>query len=145
MGLFAFFESCWAFLVVENKFQKLSWDLLIYTVNFGFKSIVLSFCWVRFKTDLGSTHVVEQLLFSMCPLVTTFDFDLIFGLGLTFWLFNKLFFGSVYGSKTVLRSTHVAEQFLIFRFSSILTFEFDLILGSFWTFWSPNGLFSVSW
>ena len=97
--------------------------------------------WIKFKAFLGFTHVVEQLLFSMCPLVTTFDFDLIFGLGLTFWLFTKLFFGSVYGSKSVLRSTHVAEQFLIFRFSSIPTFEFDLILLSFWTFLSSNGLF----
>ena len=97
--------------------------------------------WIKFKAFLGFTHVVEQLLFSMCPLVTTFDFDLIFGLGLTFWLFTKLFFGSVYGSKSVLRSTHVAEQFLIFRFSSIPTFEFDLIFGLGLTFWLFNKLF----
>ena len=62
-----------------------------------------------------TTHVVEQLLFSMCPLVTTFDFDLIFGLSLTFWLFNKLFFGSVYGSNTVLRSTHELSLKLMFN------------------------------
>ena len=34
---------------------------------------------------LGSTHVVEQLSFSMFPLIQTFDFDLIFG---SFWLFG---------------------------------------------------------
>ena len=27
------------------------------------------------KTVLGSTHVVEQLSFSMFPLILTFDFD----------------------------------------------------------------------
>ena len=29
------------------------------------------------KTVLGATHVVEQLSFSMFPLILTFDFDLI--------------------------------------------------------------------
>ena len=37
------------------------------------------------KTVLGSTHVVEQLLFSMFSSILTFDFDLIFGSFLTFW------------------------------------------------------------
>ena len=40
---------------------------------------------VRRKTVLGSTHVVEQLLCFMFPLVMTFDFDLILGLLLTFF------------------------------------------------------------
>ena len=31
------------------------------------------------KTAYGTTHVVEQLLFSMCPSILTFDFDIIFG------------------------------------------------------------------
>ena len=34
-------------------------------------------------TVLGSTHVVQQLLFSIVPLILTFDFDLIFGSLLT--------------------------------------------------------------
>ena len=34
---------------------------------------------LRFKTVLGSTHVAEQLLFSIVPSILTFDFDLIFG------------------------------------------------------------------
>ena len=36
------------------------------------------------KTVFGSTHDVEQLLFSMFPVIVTFEFDLIFGLFLTF-------------------------------------------------------------
>ena len=31
------------------------------------------------KIVLGSTHVVEQLLFSIVPSILTFDFDLILG------------------------------------------------------------------
>ena len=31
------------------------------------------------KIILGSTHLVEQLSFSMFPSILTFDFDLIFG------------------------------------------------------------------
>ena len=36
-------------------------------------------------TVLGSTHVVEQLSFSMLPLILTFDFDLILGSFLSFF------------------------------------------------------------
>ena len=42
---------------------------------------------VNIEAVLGSTHVVEQLSFSMFPSILTFDFDLIFGL---FWLFEAL-------------------------------------------------------
>ena len=48
---------------------------------------------VRRKTVLGSTHVVEQLLFFMFPLVTTFEFDLILGLLLTVLASNGPFLG----------------------------------------------------
>ena len=34
---------------------------------------------VGFKTGLESTHVVEQLSFSMFPSILTLDFDLILG------------------------------------------------------------------
>ena len=37
------------------------------------------------KTVLGSTHVVEQLSFSMFPSTLAFDFDLMLGSFLTFW------------------------------------------------------------
>ena len=39
---------------------------------------------VGLKTDFGSTHVVEQLSFSIDPLILNFDFDLIMGLFLAF-------------------------------------------------------------
>ena len=46
------------------------------------------------QTVLGSTLVVEQLSFSMNPLILTFDFDLILESFLTFWGPNGLFLGS---------------------------------------------------
>ena len=45
------------------------------------------------KTVLGSTHVVEQLSFSMFPSILTFVFDLILGSFLSFWGPNGLFLG----------------------------------------------------
>ena len=46
------------------------------------------------KTVFGSTHVVEQLSFSMFLSILTFDFDLILGSLFTFWGPNGLFLGS---------------------------------------------------
>ena len=51
------------------------------------------------KTVLGSTHVVEQLSFSMLSLILTFDFDLILGSFLSFWGPNGLFLGVGVGLK----------------------------------------------
>ena len=90
---------------------------------------------------MGSSHVIEQLSFSLCLLILIFDFGLILGSFLTFWSPNGLFLGLWKGSKTVLGSTHVVEQLLFSMLPSILTFDFDLILGSFLTFWGPNWLF----
>ena len=45
------------------------------------------------KSILESTHVVEQLSFSMLPSVLTFDFDLILGAFFTFWGPNGLILG----------------------------------------------------
>ena len=42
---------------------------------------------IRFKIVLGSTHIVQQLLFAMFPSILTFDFDLILG---RFLLFGNL-------------------------------------------------------
>ena len=61
---------------------------------------------------LGSTHIVQQLLFSLFPSILMFDFDFILGLFLTFFGPNGLFLGSMWGSKTVLGSTHIVEQLL---------------------------------
>ena len=89
----------------------------------------------------GSTHFVEQLLFSMFQSILTFDFDLIFESFFTFWGPNGLFLGFGKVSKTVLGSTHVIEQHSFCMFPSIMIFDFYLILRSFLTFWGPNGLF----
>ena len=43
------------------------------------------------KTVLVSTHVAEQLSFSMIHSILTFEFDLILGSILTFWSPNGLF------------------------------------------------------
>ena len=43
------------------------------------------------KLFLGSTHVAEQLLFSIFPSILTFDFVLNLGSFLTFWGSNGLF------------------------------------------------------
>ena len=49
------------------------------------------------KTVLGYTHVVEQLSFSMFPLILTFDFDLILWSFLTFWCPIGLLLGDLGG------------------------------------------------
>ena len=76
------------------------------------------------KLFFGSTHVVEQLLFSMFPSILAFDFDLILGLFFTFWGPNGLFFGLEQGSKSVFGSTYVVEQFLFSIVPLILKFDF---------------------
>ena len=86
---------------------------------------------------MGSTHVVEQLLFSMVSSILTLDFDLILGSLFTLWGPNGPFLGLRSGSSTVFGSTHVVEQLSFALFLSILTFTFDLILRSFCTFGGP--------
>ena len=81
---------------------------------------------------VGSTHIVQQLFFSM------FDIDLILGSFFTFCGHNWPF---LWGSKTVLKSTQAVEQLSLSMLPSILTFEFDLILGLFLTFWPLMGCF----
>ena len=66
--------------------------------------------WKGLKTVLGSTHVVEQLSFSLFLLILKFIFDLILGPFLTFLGPNGLFLGLAKGPKTVLESTHVVKQ-----------------------------------
>ena len=55
---------------------------------------------VGFEHLFMSTHIVEQLSFSMLPSILTFDFDLILGSFLTFFLALMGFFsgwGSLMG------------------------------------------------
>ena len=75
------------------------------------------------KTVLGSTSVVDQLLFSIVPSILTFDFDLILESFFTFWGPNGLILGSGVGSKIVFGSTHVVEQLLFSKVPSILTLD----------------------
>ena len=89
---------------------------------------------------MGSSHVVEQLSFSLFLSILTFDFNLILGSFLTFWSPNGLLLRSVKGSKTYFGSTHVVEQLSLSMILSILTFEFDLIFGLFFTFWDVFGV-----
>ena len=87
-------------------------------------------------TDLGSTHVVEQLSFSLFVSILTFNFDSNLGSFLTFWGPNGLILGLGKGPKTVLGSTHVVKQLSLSLFLSILTFDFDSI---FWVIFGILG------
>ena len=66
--------------------------------------------WRGSKTVLGSTHVVEQLSFSLFLSILTFDFYVILGSFFTCWGPNRLFLPLGKGSNTTLGSTHVVEQ-----------------------------------
>ena len=76
-------------------------------------------------TVLGSSHVVEQLSFSLFLSILTFDCNSIFVSFFTFWGPNRLFLGLWKGSKTVLGSTHLVEQLLFSIVPSILAFDVD--------------------
>ena len=80
---------------------------------------------------MGSTHVVEQLSFSMFLSILIFDFYLILRYFFSFGGTNELFLGLRKDSKTVLGSTFVVEQLSFFMFLSILIFDFYLIWGNF--------------
>ena len=51
--------------------------------------------WCQVQIVFGSTHIVQQLIFSLFPSILMFDFDLILGLFLTFLGPNGLFLGSM--------------------------------------------------
>ena len=53
------------------------------------------------NTVFGSTHIVEQLSFSIGPSILTFDFALILESFLAFWGPNGLILGLESGSKTI--------------------------------------------
>ena len=77
-------------------------------------------------TFFESTHVVEQLSFSMFLSILTFDFNLFFGSFLTFWGPNKLFLWLRLKSGL----DEVESKFILYvSFNSDICFY--LILGSF--------------
>ena len=95
------------------------------------------------NTGLGSTHVVEQLSFSVFLSILTFDFDLIL-------LGNLHFFGPIlaifgvgvaFDNHFGLGSTHAVQQLSFSMFSSILTFDFYLFWDIYFSFGGPNELF----
>jgi len=90
---------------------------------------------------LESTHIVEQLSFSLCLSILTFDFDLILGSFFYFLGPNGLFLGFGKGSINVLGSIHVVENLSFCIFPSFLIFDFYLILGSFLIFGALMGYF----
>ena len=69
---------------------------------------------MRFKNVLGSTHVVEKLLFSMFSSILTLDLHLILGSFWTSWDPNGLILGSGWSSNAVLWSTYVSQTTFIF-------------------------------
>ena len=79
---------------------------------------------------LECTQKAEPLLFSMVPLILTFNFDLILGSFLSFQGSNGCF-GLEEGLKTFSGSSHIAEQLLFPMLPSILIFDFDQIWGCF--------------
>ena len=83
---------------------------------------------------MGSTHVVEQFLFSIFSSILTFHFDLVLGSFFIFGVLLDYFCGRSRVKKVLLGSTYIVEQLLFSIVSSILTFDLDLIFGSFLTF-----------
>ena len=65
--------------------------------------------WDQAQIVLGSTHIVQKIIFSSFPSILTFDFDLILGSFFTFCGPNVLFFVVWERFKTVLGFTHVVE------------------------------------
>ena len=62
------------------------------------------------NTLLESTHVDEELSFTLFLSILTFDFYLILGSFLTYWGPNRPFLGLGKDSNTLLGSSHVVEQ-----------------------------------
>ena len=89
---------------------------------------------------LGSTHVVEQLSFSMFPLTLAFDFDLMLGSFLTFLALWVIFGDGVELENCFVVYSCSCSTFILYVFVNS-GIGFCLILGSFFTFLGPNGLF----
>ena len=80
---------------------KITWPAYVNTrMSQGLSKIFIDVCYADYV--LGSTHVVEQLSFSLFLSILKFTFDLIFGSFFTFWGPNGQFLGLGKGSYTVL-------------------------------------------
>ena len=91
---------------------------------------------VRVKTVLGSTHVIEQLLFSMFPSIPSFDFDLILG---PFWGWVKKHFYIYSFTQTTL------IFYVLFNYNFWFWLTFGIfVLGTYWAIlWSRKGSVTV--
>ena len=78
---------------------------------------------------LGSTHIVQQLLFSTLPSILTFVL-LNLGVVLSFLGPTWLFFGPRCFSKSILEYKHKGEKILFSVLPSFITFVFDLYFAS---------------
>ena len=85
------------------------------------------------KTVFGSTHIVQQLFFSMFPSILILEFDIILGVGLAFWGLMPILWQGKF-SKNVLRSYYKAENFHL-----CASFNYNLCFWSnswfFWSYW----------
>ena len=94
----------WAFLGLglwsKICFRSNSYNLRV--ISFWGKEIGYFEGGGQVQIVLESTHIVQQLLFSLFPSILMYDFDFILGLFLTFFGPNGLFLGLMWGLKTVL-------------------------------------------
>ena len=87
------------------------------------------------KTFFESTHIAEQLLFSMLLWFLTFIVDLILGSFMAFWGPMGLFFWLGKGSKDVLGAAYIIHRLLFSRNGSIWALIYILnVLTHFWKF-----------
>ena len=139
------FDNCFGVL-------SCSWTTFISFVSFNsdiwFGSISGSFLifwgpnglflglWKGSKTVLGSTHVVEQLSFSVLPSILTFDFDLIL---VFFLLFGALigYFVVEVGIKNCFEVSLYSWTTFIFLVSSNSDIWFWLNFGAIFEFLGP--------
>ena len=77
---------------------------------------------------MGSTHVGEQLLFSIVSSILTFYFDLILGSFLAFWGPNGLFLGWI-GLKAVWGLLILTSTFCFLSFALFLLY--NVVLSSY--------------
>ena len=89
------YTSSWPNFIFYVSFNSNLWFWFNFGVVFYFFGALKGCFWVpgMIHTVVGSTHVVEQLSFSMFPSTLAFNFDLMFWSFLTFWALMGYFWG----------------------------------------------------
>ena len=85
------------------------------------------------KTVLGSTHVLEQLLFSIVPSIMTFDIYLSLGSFFPFWALKGYFWGRGRAQKLFWVSLYRLITFFL-SFALFLLYHVVLSLCGWWVF-----------